>query len=64
MYGIHPIGGGAFAIYAPRGYDDLFGLVFRPNHPATVGPASRYALKSAERKAAYPRLTVIPWGVK
>jgi len=62
MFGIHPAGGGAFDVYAPRGYDDLFGFVFRPNHPAAVGPVSRYAAKSAERQAAYPWLTVIPWG--
>jgi hypothetical protein len=60
MFGIHPAGGGAFDVYAPRGYDDLFGFVFRPN-PAAVGPAARYAVKAAERKALYPRLTVVPW---
>jgi hypothetical protein len=60
MFGIHPAGGGAFDVYAPRGYDDLFGFVFRPN-PAAVGPAARYAVKATERKALYPRLTVVPW---
>jgi hypothetical protein len=60
MYGLHPAGGGAFDVYAPRGYDDLFGFVFRPN-PAAIGPAARYAVKAAERKALDPRLTVIPW---
>lgn len=60
MFGIRPTGGGHFDVYAPRGYDDLFGFVFRPN-PKAVGPAKRYALKAAERKAAYPKLTVIPW---
>ncbi|WP_421725704.1 nucleotidyltransferase family protein [Bauldia sp.] len=61
MLGIHPTGGGDFDVYAPRGFDDLFGLVFRPN-PNAVGPAARYAAKSEERKAAYPNLTVVPWG--
>ncbi len=60
MFGIHPTGGSAFDVYAPRGFDDLFGFVFRPN-PAAIGPATRYRLKSAERKALYPRLTIVPW---
>jgi hypothetical protein len=61
MFGLFPTGGGAFDVYAPRGYDDLFGFVFRPN-PSAIGPAARYAVKAAERQAAYPRLTVVPWG--
>jgi hypothetical protein len=60
MFGLRPTGGGAFDVYAPRGYDDLFGFIFRPN-PKSVGPAGRYAVKAAERKALYPRLSVVPW---
>lgn len=60
MLGIRPTGGGTFDVYAPRGFDDLFNFVFRPN-PAAVGPADRYIAKSAQRQALYPRLTVIPW---
>jgi hypothetical protein len=60
MFGLFPTGSGGFDVYAPGGYDDLFGFVFRPN-PAAIGPAARYAVKAAERQALYPRLTVIPW---
>lgn len=61
MFGIHPSGGGAFDIYAPLGFDDLFGLVHRPNPRALPGQAARYAEKASRRKALYPRLTVVPW---
>ncbi len=60
MFGIHPLGGGAFDIYAPLGFDDLFGFVHRPN-PRAIGPEARYVAKAARRKALYPRLTVVPW---
>jgi hypothetical protein len=60
MFGLHPTGGGAFDVYAPLGYGDLFGFVFRPN-PAAIGPAMSYAEKAAKRQAQYPRLKVIPW---
>ena len=60
MFGIRPTGGGNFDIYAPRGYDDLFGYVHRPN-PAAIGPESSYVDKATRRKALYPRLAVIPW---
>jgi hypothetical protein len=60
MLGIHPTGGGAFEVYAPLGYDDLFGFVHRRN-PRSVGPEAHYVEKSARRKALYPRLTVVPW---
>jgi hypothetical protein len=61
MFGIHPTKNGAFEVYAPRGYGDLFELIHRPN-PRSVGPARSYAEKAARRKALYPHLIVIPWG--
>ncbi|MEM7446489.1 MAG: nucleotidyltransferase family protein [Pseudomonadota bacterium] len=60
MYGIRPLGDGKFDVYAPLGYGDLFGFVFRPN-PRAVGPAERYAAKAQQRLESYPRLTVINW---
>jgi hypothetical protein len=60
MLGIHPTGGGAFDVYAPLGYGDLFGFVHRRN-PGSVGPEAHYVEKSARRKAHYPRLTVVVW---
>ena len=62
MLGIHPSGGGAFDVYAPYGFDDLFGFVHRPNPRAIAGQASRYAEKAQRRKTLYPRLTVVAWG--
>lgn len=61
MLGIHPTGGGAFAVHAPYGFGDLFGFVHRPNPRALAGQAAHYAEKAARRKALYPRLTVVPW---
>ena len=61
MLGIHPTGGGAFEVYAPLGFADLFAFVHRPNPRAIGGQAARYAEKAARRKALYPRLAVIPW---
>ncbi len=61
MLGIHPLGGGAFDVYAPSGFGDLFGFIHRPNPRALAGQWARYVEKAARRKALYPRLTVIPW---
>ncbi len=60
MFGLHPTGGGAFEVYAPCGFDDLFGFIHRPN-PRAIGPEAHYVMKTARRKALYPRLTVVPW---
>lgn len=60
MFGLHPAGTGAFDVYAPYGFDDLFGFVHRRN-PRAIGPEAHYVAKAARRKALYPRLTVVPW---
>ncbi|MET4725637.1 hypothetical protein ABIF63_009743 [Bradyrhizobium japonicum] len=50
--------GGGFEVYAPHGFDDIAGLVARPNPGANFSAAS-YAAKAARWKALWPELTVI-----
>ncbi len=47
-------------VCTPYGYDDLFGLVVRPNR---CTPASRhvYEAKAARWTTVWPELTVLPW---
>ena len=45
--------------YAPFGYDDLFGLVVRPNR--RLAPRQVYETKAARWKEHWPELTVLPW---
>ncbi|MBR0858484.1 nucleotidyltransferase family protein [Bradyrhizobium liaoningense] len=51
--------GDGFEVYAPRGFDDIAGLVARPN-PGPNFSAASYAAKAARWKALWPELTVIP----
>ena len=46
-----------WSVYAPAGYDDLFGFVLRPN--PVVAPREVYETKAA-RWQARPRLVVSP----
>jgi hypothetical protein len=46
-------------VYAPSGYDDLFGFVLRPN--PVVAPRDVYETKAARWKALWPRLEVLAW---
>jgi len=57
-YGIHP-GPEGWEVYAPVGFDDLFGFVLRPN--PVVAPRHVYETKAARWKALWPRLQVLPW---
>jgi hypothetical protein len=47
-----------FDVYAPRGFEDIAGLVARPN-PGPNFSAANYAEKAARWKALWPELTVI-----
>jgi hypothetical protein len=47
-------------VYAPYGYDDLFGLVVRPN-PRSPAPRHVYEAKAARWTSVWPELTVLPW---
>ena len=47
-------------VYAPYGYDDLFGLVLRPN-PHSPAPRHVYESKAERWVEHWPQLTVLPW---
>jgi uncharacterized protein len=51
--------GEAYDIYAPHGFDDVAGLIVRPN-PGPGFSAANYAAKAARWKALWPELTVTP----
>jgi uncharacterized protein len=46
-------------VYAPHGFDDLFGLVVRPNR--RLAPRAVYEAKAARWSSVWPELTVLPW---
>ncbi len=46
-------------VYAPYGFNDLYGFVLRPN--PIVAPAQVYEAKAARWKEQWPVLTVMPW---
>jgi uncharacterized protein len=48
-----------YQVYAPAGFDDLFGFVLRPN--PVVAPRKVYETKAARWRSLWPRLTVLPW---
>ena len=47
-------------MYASYGYDDLFGLVVRPN-PRSPAPRPVYEAKAARWTSVWPELAVLPW---
>jgi uncharacterized protein len=51
--------GGRPRVYAPLGFEDLFGLVVRPNR--RLAPRHVYEAKAARWKEHWPELTVLPW---
>ena len=50
--------GGDFDVYAPHGFDDVAGLIVRPN-PGPNFSAANYAAKAARWKALWPEITVV-----
>ena len=55
--GVRRIGDG-YEVYAPHGFNDVTGLIARPN-PGPNFSAANYAAKAARWKASWPELTVI-----
>jgi len=47
-----------YEVYAPHGFDDIAGLIARPNRAPNFS-AANYAQKAARWKALWPELTVI-----
>ena len=58
-YGVTADPGGGLRVYAPHGYDDLFGLVVRPNRVLVTEAV--YRAKAERWEATWPRLTVLDW---
>ncbi|WP_029430356.1 nucleotidyltransferase family protein [Blastococcus sp. URHD0036] len=50
---------GRLRVYAPHGFDDLFGLVVRPNRRLATREA--YETKAARWSSVWPELTVLPY---
>jgi len=48
-----------YDVYAPHGFDDIAGLIVRPN-PGANFSAANYAAKARRWKALWPELTVLP----
>jgi hypothetical protein len=48
-----------YDVYAPNGFDDIAGLIARPNPGPNFSPAN-YAAKTARWKTLWPELTVLP----
>ena len=46
-------------VYAPNGFDDIAGLIVRPN-PGVNFSLANYAAKAARWKSLWPELTVLP----
>ena len=51
--------GDGYEVYAPNGYDDIAGLIVRPN-PGANFSAANYEAKAARWKALWPEITVLP----
>jgi uncharacterized protein len=49
---------GGYDVYAPNGFDDIAGLIVRPN-PGANFSAENYAAKAARWKKLWPELTVL-----
>jgi hypothetical protein len=58
MVGIRRTQGG-YEVYAPNGFDDIEGLVVRPN-PGPHFSAANYTAKAQRWKRLWPELTVFP----
>jgi uncharacterized protein len=50
---------GGHDVYAPNGFDDIAGMIVRPN-PGPNFSAANYAAKARRWKALWPELTVLP----
>jgi uncharacterized protein len=57
----HESGLNAYDVYAPHGFDDMAGLIVRPNPTANFS-AANYEAKAARWKRLWPELTVLSVG--
>nr|WP_222710566.1 nucleotidyltransferase family protein [Quadrisphaera setariae] len=58
-YAVTSAADGTVEVYAPHGYDDLFGRRVRPN--PVLAPRSVYETKANRWKTEWPSLRVDPW---
>ncbi|MEW1931156.1 nucleotidyltransferase family protein [Rhodococcus sp. NPDC079359] len=58
-FGITTDQGGTDVVYAPHGFDDLFGGIVRPNPRLPMRHV--YEAKAARWTTEWPNLTVLPW---
>ena len=54
---------GGYDVYAPNGFDDIAGMIVRPN-PGPNFSAANYAAKAERWKRLWPELTVLPAGAE
>jgi hypothetical protein len=57
--GVRLEAGGRLRFHAPYGYDDLLGLIVRPNR--VLAPREVYEAKAARWSREWPQLAVLPW---
>jgi hypothetical protein len=50
---------GGYEVYAPHGFDDIAGMIVRPNYGQNFS-AANYAAKAARWKRVWPEITVLP----
>ncbi|TWB94674.1 hypothetical protein FBZ93_109114 [Bradyrhizobium macuxiense] len=50
---------GGYDVYAPSGFDDVAGMIVRPNRTANFS-AANYTKKAARWQALWPEITVLP----
>jgi hypothetical protein len=50
-------------VYAPNGFDDIAGMVVRPNHTPNFS-AANYAAKASRWKTLWPEITVLAAGAE
>jgi hypothetical protein len=48
-----------YEVYAPSGFDDLFGQIVRPN--PVIASRAVYESKTARWSRLWPRLEILPW---
>ncbi|MDO1485540.1 Uncharacterized protein conserved in bacteria [Rhodococcus rhodochrous] len=58
-FGIARDPGSGLRVFAPHGFDDLFGMVLRPN--PVLAPREVYEAKARRWQAERPRSIVVPW---
>ena len=52
---------GGYDVYAPNGFDDIAGMIVRPN-PGPNFSAANYEAKARRWKKLWPEITVLPGG--